>query len=341
MYSPILIALLVGVAVAAPGWSWGRRMGYRPDRWTEGRPERYGPDRWGPDRWDRTERVGTWDQRRPSTWQEDEETTEMEWERDWKTTRPGWTPAWTKVYKFQISQETRGAYTYYDEDGSMQGFLIDLMHAVCDRAGKECYAVMDKADNCWYFEEGYGYPGKGLMAGWYTGCLGMFPTTERKNSFDFSKEFTENPKVAMYYNPDAKIFKPENNRDLGNRTIGFVETWAMDPTCLKYQTDFQGNQYGDYTPVWYKDYETMVKAVLTKKVDAVLAPKALDLDRKGLAYIEPFFTCSSQGASVMTRKGDDVLTWWDKAFDEMKEDGEYRRICTIAERKHGDEVHCL
>merc|ERR1712150_141285 len=300
----LIIIALLAVRVAATGRGYG--YGYRPMRYGYGDPYN----------------------RRPY-YRDDVEDSSEDVEED------------TRVYRFHINEESYGAYQYHAEDGQAAGFSIDLMNAICERAGKECYTIMDKAKHCWYYENEHEYPGMGLLAGWYAGCLGMFATVERENSFTFSKAFTQNTKVALYYQPGAGLMDPEHDHELANHTIGFVEGWTTDPVCLDHQADFHGNHMGEYTPVIYKAYRAMVKAVLNKEVDAVLAPRALDLDKKGLAHTEPCFECSTQGASLMARYGDDVLEWWDKAFEEMKDEGEYRRLCMSAERKHGGKIACV
>jgi len=135
----------------------------------------------------------------------------------------------------------------------------------------------------------------------------------------------------------------EHDHELANHTIGFVQGWPTSQTCLAHQASFLGNHIGEYTAVMFEDYKHLVEAVMNEKVDAVLAPKALDLSDKGLEHTEPYFYCSPQGASVMVRYGDELLNWWNQAFDELRESGEYHRLCQSAKRKHGShgEVHCV
>ena len=48
-----------------------------------------------------------------------------------------------------------------DANGHAAGFHIDLMRAVCQRAGKNCYFVVDTYHNCWNTRGGQELPGTG------------------------------------------------------------------------------------------------------------------------------------------------------------------------------------
>jgi len=172
MKTALLVALFVAVAAAAPGRGGYRRQSFRPSYYDDRDYYDYGYGR-------RPPVINV----KPCPERDDDDHDDEH----------------HRVYRFHVAEEDYGAYLYHDESGKAEGFAIDLMHAVCDHAGKECYYLLDKNTNCWYFEEGHEYPGIGLMAGWYDGCLGMLPTTERKNSFEFSDAFTQNMKAALYY----------------------------------------------------------------------------------------------------------------------------------------------
>merc|ERR1712141_224359 len=170
------------------------------------------------------------------------------------------------IYRFAISEDDLGPYMYHDEQGYAKGFEIDLMHAVCEHAHKKCYAILDKSTHCWYYEEGHEYPGMGLMAGWFDGCFGMFPTVERKNSFDFTHSFTENMKVSLYYKKEAGLME-EDDHELEGHKIGFVKGWPTSQICLDHTSGYHGNHIGEYTAVKYDDVRHMVDAVMNEEVD--------------------------------------------------------------------------
>ncbi|KAK2143625.1 hypothetical protein LSH36_825g03040 [Paralvinella palmiformis] len=87
-----------------------------------------------------------------------------------------------------------GAHDYRSEDGTIQGFGVDLVEAVC--------AIMDL--QCRLFGQ------------WYDGCVGWSPTRDRLNVFNFSPSYTK-PSTS-------KLFvKTGNNKrvaDLLNGAIG-------------------------------------------------------------------------------------------------------------------------
>ena len=39
----------------------------------------------------------------------------------------------------------------------------------------------------------------GLLAGYYDACIGLVPTQERFNAFNFTISFAENKEVGLYY----------------------------------------------------------------------------------------------------------------------------------------------
>lgn len=44
------------------------------------------------------------------------------------------------------------------------GFLIDLMHAVCRRAGRICRFIVDDSSHCWRTDGNHELPGEGQSA---------------------------------------------------------------------------------------------------------------------------------------------------------------------------------
>ncbi len=38
---------------------------------------------------------------------------------------------------------------------------------------------------------------------------------------------------------------------------------------------------------------------------------------------------------MMAKYGDDVINWWNDAFQELRESGQYEVLCEQAERQHG------
>ena len=240
------------------------------------------------------------------------------------------------IYRFMVAEDDYGAYVYHDEEGYAQGFEIDLLLEVCRRADKKCYFTMDKAEHCWYNEGGHEYPGVGLLAGWYAGCMGFFPTVERKNSFDFTRSFTKTPEVTVWYNKDAL--------NQTNYSIGFVKGWAATPACLDRQSDQEWfGRLGQYTQVYFETMKDMLAGLRSGEVDGILGPQILSrvLEEEGFSHVDPHFQCTTGGAAVMFRYGSDA-SWWNKVLDDMVEDGDFRDFCRRSARTHADhgELFC-
>ena len=58
--------------------------------------------------------------------------------------------------------------TYRNSRGYIEGFHIDLLRAVCKRAHKECYFMVDQHKHCWDSDDDHEYPGVGELnrLGW-------------------------------------------------------------------------------------------------------------------------------------------------------------------------------
>ena len=62
---------------------------------------------------------------------------------------------------------------------------------------------------------------KALLAGWYDACVGLLPSPERLNSFNFTLPFTPNTRAALHYRY-ARIEGSAKNltgRKLGENTV--------------------------------------------------------------------------------------------------------------------------
>lgn len=87
---------------------------------------------------------------------------------------------------------------------------------VCAEAHKTCHIVHDSDETCWHTRGAHQLPGEGLLDQWYDGCIGLSPTPERLNSFNFTASHTPNVKAGLYFrNGEA----PAKN-DLHGKKIG-------------------------------------------------------------------------------------------------------------------------
>ncbi|KAK2185492.1 hypothetical protein NP493_234g02013 [Ridgeia piscesae] len=83
-------------------------------------------------------------------------------------------------------------------------------------------------------------------------------------------------------------------------------------------------------------YEDMVAALMKGKIDALLTTDALNKGKLRLQMIDPWFSCTTQGTSVMAHYGSDVIEWWNKAFRELRNNGKYKALCKEAAIAHGE-----
>ena len=47
------------------------------------------------------------------------------------------------------------------------------------------------------------------------------------------------------------------------------------------------------------------------------------------------FYCFIKGNSMMTRKDNDLITFWNEGFRKIRASGEYTRLCNQAIKEHG------
>ncbi|KAI0226235.1 hypothetical protein LSAT2_023120 [Lamellibrachia satsuma] len=199
---------------------------------------------------------------------------------------------------------------------------------VCRQARKRCRHILDIYTNCWKTTEGIETPGTALLAGWYDACVGLLPSPERLNSFNFTLPFTPNTRAALHYRR-ARIEGSAKN--LTGRKLGFIAGWAVGRQCLSRQLVYTG----EYEAAMFDRHEDMVAALMRGDIDALLTTEALNTGKLRLRAIAPWFSCTTQGPSVMAHYGSDVIDWWNKAFQELKDTGKYETLCERAAVDHG------
>jgi hypothetical protein len=62
---------------------------------------------------------------------------------------------------------------------------------------------------------------QGLLDGWYDGCLGLAPTPERLNSFNFTLSHAPNIKGALFF----RAGEVPAQKDLHGKKIGEMSTF--------------------------------------------------------------------------------------------------------------------
>jgi len=245
-----------------------------------------------------------------------------------------------RIWNFQIG-DNFGAYEFIDPaDGALKGFHVDLLRAVCERAHKQCYFIFDNYEHCWQTQGGHEYPGIGLLDEYYDGCLGLYPTAERKNSFNFTLPYTTSLRAVLVFRKG----EVPADKNIASKTIGFVSGWAISKNCLARQTAFHGNRIGEYTALFYENHDRLVAALKSKEVDAVLSAEHLmATSKEAFETLAPKFGCTLGGLSVMTRYGSEVINWWNHAYEELHDSGDFRKLCVKAEDAYGSygDINCL
>ena len=223
--------------------------------------------------------------------------------------------------KKKVRIGVEGAYppfSYVDPDGNLQGFDIEIAHALCEAMNAECTLVQQDWDGI--------IPA--LLARKYDAIIAsMSITEERKQKVDFSNKYYNTPaKFVRKKGSDIEITK----EDLAGKTVGVQRATIHD----NYLTD----NYGDTVEI--KRYGTQDEAYLdmaSGRVDLLLAD-AVALDSgflkteagKDFEFVGPDLADPKwfgEGSGVAIRKGDDELREaFNNAIDAIRKSGKYREI---------------
>ncbi|XP_071810004.1 L-arginine-binding protein-like [Asterias amurensis] len=251
----------------------------------------------------------------------------------------------SKIWVFAIGHDGSRV-EYIDElSGTVRGFHVDIVEAVCARANKNCRLMWDVYENCYRSKVGERpRPGVGLVSGWYDGCTGWFSTYERAVSVSFTKPFRKAIDNVFF----VKRGNPGNFKtsDLTGKIIGFLDGAAANEFCIQ-RTQLPGSDLSADNIRHFTTRESIVQAVNGQEVDAVFSNTNIynldaDLD---VAPGDAISTCQGDGAGIMIRKDSRLADWWNPAFDQLKMSSEYQRICSEVAEKHGDQstkdVDCI
>ncbi|XP_038069048.1 uncharacterized protein LOC119738282 [Patiria miniata] len=248
-----------------------------------------------------------------------------------------------KIWVFAIGHDGTNLEYIDDLTGTVRGFHVDIIEAVCNFGNKNCRLMWDVYENC-YTQMPNQRPrvGVGLVSRWYDACTGWFATYERIASVSFSKPFRQ-PLSAVFFvkrgNPQAF-----SSTDLTGKKIAFIDGHASNIFCVRRA----GITGVDRTAmiVHYSTREEIIAGVNGGEVDAVFANDQIfnlrtDLD---VAAGNPITTCMQAGAGMMVRKDSRLPNWWDPAFDQLKQTSQYRQICDEITTNHDQsdhEVECV
>ncbi|XP_072045331.1 uncharacterized protein [Amphiura filiformis] len=240
-----------------------------------------------------------------------------------------------KVWIIQGGHAGWDHYYISEKTGKLEGFVPDIIHAVCRIANKNCKIVADPWSNCWRVVEGETpRGGNGLMAGWYDACSGYRSTTERRRTFAFSDQFTVSPHEVFVTLPG----NPRNFdwRNITGKTIAFFDRGTYsNPDCLAEAKGIVGAvvpteniRRGRFPQIleWLKD----------ETVDALFADAILVKDKTGIEEVTDHLqVCPVSGNSLMTRYDSKLNDWWNPAQAKLIASKEYHEICNDVKVKHG------
>ncbi|XP_070544261.1 arginine-binding periplasmic protein-like isoform X2 [Ptychodera flava] len=238
-------------------------------------------------------------------------------------------------------------YEYLDEDGNIQGFHKDLVMGVCKEAGQDCDVIYDDYDNCYHHEEsGSAVAGEGILGRWYDGCMGYFRTPLRVPLFSFSVPlFNSDDPYGEFYvlkgNP-----KGVDLADVTGKRVAFLDGWAADEKCLALDGTVDLSPLPTENKIYLKKMYKVLHLLRAGEVDAVFVPhKAMPADTDDLEKLGFSIECSSEhhdlSVHYIFKKGSRAVDWFNPAFERLKENGKYHKLCHEAEIKHGGTVDCL
>ncbi|XP_001192880.2 uncharacterized protein LOC755972 [Strongylocentrotus purpuratus] len=242
------------------------------------------------------------------------------------------------VWTFAIGHDGSNVEYLDRTSGTLRGFHVDIVNAVCAQANKNCRLVWDVYGNCWNSRAGeQARGGPGLMGGWYDACTGWFNTYERAITFKFTNPLRKKINgqfVVKQGNPSN--FDPTS---IGStQKLGFGDGWSTDEHCLARNSDtISGVPLDSSQVVHYSTREQLIAAILNDEVVAGFSNAHTLLD-SGLQQIGPDITnCQRAGGSIMTRMQSTLPDWWNPAFDALKANGAYKDICAKIDNEHGSQ----
>ncbi|XP_022100877.1 uncharacterized protein LOC110984729 [Acanthaster planci] len=243
-----------------------------------------------------------------------------------------------KIWVFAIGHDGTNLEYIDDLSGTVRGFHVDIIEAVCSAGNKNCRLMWDVYENCYSQQPNKRpRPGVGLVSRWYDACTGWFATYERTASVAFTKPFRK-PLKAVFF---VKRGNPLNfdSTNLTGKKIAFLDGHASNIFCVQRAGITGVNQIAQI--VHYQTREEVVESVNNEQVDAVFANDQIfnldtDLD---VASGTPISTCMQDGAGMMVRKDSRLPDWWNPAFDQLKQTSQYRDICTSILENHDQSAH--
>ncbi|KAJ8030913.1 hypothetical protein HOLleu_27460 [Holothuria leucospilota] len=245
-----------------------------------------------------------------------------------------------KIWIFQIGHYV-GNTQYLDESsGTIKGYNVDVVNAVCQLANKNCALVWDLYENCWDSQVGQrARGGKGLMGSWYHACVGWANTRDRARTYLFSSSFEKSLSPAYFVKKGGSFdFFP----NFSGKKVGILDGWSVDEHCLARYNDVTGFDETDVMQVThYGSEDDIIAALSSDTIDVAFVPRTPYFDMSQMVEYtgEPGEDlCVIGGPAMMMRKDQfELRTWWDAFFEKLIATSQYNDICDNVEETHGDQ----
>lgn len=219
----------------------------------------------------------------------------------------------TSVEGKDIRIATEGAYppfNYTNNDGSLGGFDVDVINAVCDEIKANCEIVSQDWDGI--------IPG--LLANKYDAIIaGMSITPERAATVDFSAPYFSNTMVWLAKKDGT--FSPD---DITNKDLGSQRSTTLGEYLLVNFDNKDGNKVN-----LYDTYENAYLDLKSGRVDAVLAEKVSAADwlpeNPEYAVIGEEID-NDDNLGIAFRKNDPLKAEFDRGIEAIRANGKLAEI---------------
>lgn len=236
----------------------------------------------------------------------------------------------THLYLFAADGKKQ-PYSYVNEMGELVGFDVEIITRVCALVGKQCKMIMLPFTECIFTYKDIDYAGRGLWSQWVDGCPSYAVTTDRRTEFDFTlpylattASFTVAPGNPSGFNPQLE--------DYSAFTLVRLTGAPTNGPCLNRLR----KTYGKF--IVAQNLPEAKALLLNGTADVLFSPRT-HID--GLDTLSERVHCDEGGAGILLRKGSNLATWWNPAFQTFYFSGQYAQMCEQASRKYGATVQCL
>lgn len=239
-------------------------------------------------------------------------------------------PADDKVWLFAVDG-LRRPFHFVDADGSLVGFDVDVISAVCQIAGRRCEMVLAEFTECTYTFRDMVFPGRGLMAGWFDACPGYAVTLDRLATFDFTDPYVPSDASFTVAPGNPKSFEPALD-DYSSFTLSHLTGAYTNSACL---TRLR-KKFGQI--VVARDLPEAKALLLNGTTDVLFSPRG---HVEGLEVLPARVHCDLGGGGVMVKKGSPLPQWWNPAFRTFRASGQFQQLCDEDSRRFNFTIRCL